>query len=225
MTCSDCKKEFSAKYARYCPDCRWRHRGKPAKYIWTVERDQYMREHYDPKIRGRAQEIAGRFGWQKWVITHRAARLGLAADWGRKPWSADEEQFLINAAGSRHIHWIAKQLGRSDASIALKMKHLEIRSAVREGYTLRELELCFGTDHHVIERWVREGKLKIDKRGTERTHTGDIWAVTDTAILEFISAYPLTFRLDKVDQTWFMDLITNGALIRKALEAARKDAA
>ena len=42
-------------------------------------------------------------------------------------------------------------------------------------------------------------------------------------MLEFIVNNPTTFRLDKVDQFWFMDLILDGALVRKALEASREE--
>ncbi len=44
--------------------------------------------------------------------------------------------------------------------------------------------------------------------------------MTDADLLRFIETHPLAFRLDKVDQVWFMDLITNGRLIRRALAAA-----
>jgi transposase len=112
-------------------------------------------------------------------------------------------------------HWIAKQLRRSHTSVVLKLKRMKISRRFREGYTIRELELCFGTDHHVIERWVREGRLTIQKRGTERER--DAWMVNDEQILAFVRDHPLAFRLDKVEQTWFMDLITSGGLIRKAI--------
>jgi hypothetical protein len=41
--------------------------------------------------------------------------------------------------------------------------------------------------------------------------------VNDEQILAFVRDHPLAFRLDKVEQTWFMDLITSGGLIRKAI--------
>jgi hypothetical protein len=73
----------------------------------------------------------------------------------------------------------------------------------------------------VIERWVREGKLEIRKRGTERER--DAWLVTDAQILRFIQNHPLAFRLDKVDQVWFLDLVLAGGLIRRALRIESTD--
>jgi len=227
-TCSRCGDEFEAKYANYCERCRWRYRRKRAKYVWTLAKDEIMRREYDPKIRGRAQDIADKFGWPKWVIKKRAARLGLAHSEDRRAWTEEEERFLLFNAGHRHINWMAKELGRTETSVVVKLKRMKISRAMREGYTLRELELCFGMDHRVIERWAREGKLRVRKRDYETgAHRSRPWAVTDAALLEFVRDYPLEFRLDKVDQVWFMDLITNGGLIANALrdEMALEEAA
>jgi hypothetical protein len=223
--CADCAAPFvGTAPARYCPACRWKHRGrKEKKYSWTPERDAYLREHYDSRVRGRAAAIGARYGWPAWVVRRRAGELGLAHPWpaDRRDWTEEEETFLLNHAGSRHVNWMAKQLGRSITSVVLKLKRMKISRCWREGYTLRELELCFGTDHHVIERWVREGKLEIRKRGTERER--DAWLVTDAQILRFIQNHPLAFRLDKVDQVWFLDLVLAGGLIRRALRIESTD--
>lgn len=236
--CQDCRTPFvGGPPARYCPACRWKHRGRKAeKYVWTPERDQVLRERYDGRVKGRAAELARLVGWPTWVIKKRAATLGLCYAADRRDWTAEETAFLWEHGGHRHTHWIAKQLGRSETSVVLKFKRLQISRRVRDGYTLRELTLCFGTDHHVIERWVREGKLvssragrpaagahelaTVRRRGTNRPR--DAWAVSDADLLRFIQAHPLTFRLDKVDQVWFLDLITNGGLMRRALAAEAK---
>ncbi len=44
--------------------------------------------------------------------------------------------------------------------------------------------------------------------------------MSDADLLRFIEAHPLAFRLDKVEPVWFLDLITSGGLIRRALKAA-----
>jgi len=220
--CQDCGLPFlGTAPARFCPNCRWRHRGrKPKKYPWTPERDQVLRDRYDGKVKGKAAELAALVGWPTWVIKKRAATLGLCYAVPRQDWTQEEERFLWEHAGHRLSHWIAKQLHRSETSVVLKLKRMKISRRFRDGYTLRELELCFGTDHHVIERWVREEKLRVrrrDERGDRKS-----WCVSDDALLTFIRDYPLSFRLDKVDQVWFMDLITSGALLRKALAVEEK---
>lgn len=233
--CGDCRRPFvGGPYAKTGPCCRWKHRGrKPKKYVWTPERDQALRERYDSKTRGAIAALAAAIGWPDWTIKKRAGQLGLTQPADRKDWTHEEVTFLWNHAGTRHSHWIAKQLGRSEASVVMKLKHMQISRRVKDGYTLNELELCFGTDHHVIERWVREGKLvsaprgrapddappAIRRRGTERPR--DAWAVSDADVLRFITEHPTAFRLDKVDQFWFMDLITSGGLLKKAFADER----
>lgn len=226
IQCADCRQTFSGKYASYCPRCRPKHRrAKAKKYLWTPERDAVLRNRYDSRVKGRAAEIAAALGWPGWVIKKRAQSLGLAAPAHRRDWTDEEEKFLFDHAGERSDQWIARKLGRSLTSVVMKFKHMKISRRVRSGYTLRELELCFGADHRAIERWVSDGKLRAHRRGTARTHTGDIWSFSDEAVLEFIQSCPMDFRLDRVDQFWFMDLILNSGLVKKALEAAREDAA
>ncbi len=229
--CRDCGRLFvGGPPARWCPDCRWKHRGrKPAKYVWIPERDQLLRERYDGKVKGRAADIASAFGWPAWVVKKRASTLGLCYPADRKEWTPKEERFLWQHAGRRLTHWIAKQLGRSESSVVLKLKRMKISRRWREGYTLRDLELCFGCDHHIIDRWIRQGWLNARRRGTRRNGTGgrgggpaDAWIFTDADILEFIRARPLEFRLDKVDQFWFLDLALNGGLVERALKTERR---
>ena len=162
-----CGKTFTGgPYAKWGPCCRWKHRGrKPKKYLWTPERDQVLRERYDGRKKGTAAALAHAIGWPTWVIKKRAATLGLCYAVERKAWTVEETAFLWEHAGTRTTHWIAKQLKRSETSVVLKFKRMKISRRVKDGYTLRELTLCFGIDHHGIERWVREGKLASAKRG------------------------------------------------------------
>lgn len=219
--CADCRKPTSRPLAKYCDGCRWKHRGKRPMYVWTPEKDAVMREKYDGRI-GCSEPIAHAFGWPAWVIKRRAATLGLTKPKPRRDWTPEEEAFLLEHAGTRHVNWIAKKLGRTLASVAMKLKHEHMSRAIREGYTMRELETCFGVDHRAISRWVHSGKLQVQKRGYDTDR--DAWAVTDAALVRFIMDNPMAFELRRVDQLWFMDLITGGGVLRRALHSA-EDAA
>ncbi len=204
--CARCKKEpITLKYARYCDPCRARVRGPAPKYVWTPEKDQFLRDSYDSKIKGRAKSIAVQLGWPRWVIVKRAARLGLTRQIERKDWEPEETEFLLKHVGKRTVNWIGKKLGRSVTSVVLKTKRLKISRAFRDGYTLRRLELCFGTDHKVISKWICDGKLRAQRLLTNRPF--DRWYTTDAEVLRFIIKFPQEFRLDRVDQPWFMGLI------------------
>lgn len=171
--CEDCGTEYQAATGRYGPECRWRHRGRKAKkYVWTDERMAILRNNYDGRIKGRAQDLARRFGWPKWVIVRQAQTVGLCYPATRQNWQPAEEAFLLEHAGSRTVRWMAKKLLRGITSVALKLQHMKISAAWREGYTLRDLELCFGIDHHGIDRWIRDGKLVGKRRGTNRNGQG-----------------------------------------------------
>ena len=222
-TCGECGTPFVAAHARYCDDCRWKHRGRrAAKYPWTPERDAYLRAHYDSRIRGRAGEIAAHFGgWPSWVVKKRAQTLGLATPvTNRQDWSAAETQFLLAHVGRRTTHWIATQLRRSETSVVLKCKRLKISRRYVMGYTLGDLAICFGTDEHVIARWIREGKLHAVRRG--RVLHRSPWVVTDVDVLRFLQAHPMVFELRKVDQEWFMELLRGAGIFGQALAAAEQ---
>lgn len=229
--CSDCGNEFQAARkdspARFCRRCAFsprRKRSKPPKYLWTSERDAIVRARYDGKVKGRASEIAAELGFPDWAVKKRAAHLGVCYHVDRNDWTKEEERFLLDWAGDRDAAWIAKKLGRPLASVVLKFKRMKISRRVRKDtYTMTELQLCFGTDHHVIQRWIREGKLQVRKRGTARLpqQGGDTYDVRESDILAFIQSHPMAFRLDKVDQVWFLDLMLAGGLIRRAMKAAR----
>lgn len=227
-TCADCPRKFrvaggDSKSIR-CVRCRFnQHRNgwgttRRKLYPNTKFSDDLMRSRYDGKVYGRAAEIAKALNWPDWRVKRRAAEMGLTHPWPseRRDWDDAEVKFLQEWTGKRYVGWIAKKLGRSITSCVLRIKRLGISRRVREGYTMRHLQLCFGTDHHVIERWVKEGRLRIERgipcgggRGEQRR-----WKVNETAIFEFIWNNPTAFRLDKVDQPWFMDLM------RRSLQAA-----
>jgi hypothetical protein len=80
---------------------------------------------------------------------------------------------------------------------------------VTEGYTIRDLELCLGEDHHKIQKWIANGWLRDRLQGTHR-HNGnghDIHRFREKDILAFVRKHPMEINLGKVDQVWFLDLV------------------
>jgi len=161
---------------------------------------------YDSRVRRRTHEIANALGWPVWAITKRAQVLGLAQPWpaSRRNWTAEETALLEQYAGQRHVNWLAKRLKCPLVSMVLKLKRMDLRRRVTEGYTLRDLQDCFGVDHHVIERFVREGKLSVRRRNPDADQRSP-WMVKDSDILAFIRRHPTSINLAKVDALWFLD--------------------
>jgi hypothetical protein len=148
-------------------------------------------------------------GAPRWYIKRQAARLGLTMHMDRKPWTRAELDLLERLVGRVSSSGIAKQLHRPESSVVNKLKRIGTSRRVRSGYTMRELELCFGESHHKIEAWIKNGWLRDRLQGTAR-HDGngkDIHRIREKDVLAFIKCYPQEINLGKVDQIWFLDLV------------------
>ena len=151
----------------------------------------------------------------------------------RLPWAQAELDRLENLVGRLSSATIAKRLRRPESSVVNKLKRLGTSRRVRDGYTMRELELCLGEDHHKIARWINNGWLHDRLQGTHR-HNGngnDIHRICEKDILCFIRNHPQEINLGKVDQTWFLDLVllkgreVRGATFPRDTNGAEDDAA
>jgi hypothetical protein len=160
--------------ARFCTGCRAIHRAvglkrmwtskRVKKYNWTEQLDFHLRQNYHGGLRQRAKvirELQRLTGWPRWQIKRRAAVLGLTLfPEGRKTWTQADLDILERFVGKLTAERIAIKLGRSVNSVAVKLKKMGISSAISNGYTIRGLEMCFGEDHHKIERWIANGWLE-----------------------------------------------------------------
>jgi len=126
---------------------------------------------------------------------------------GIPTWMSDERiRIKLKAAG----------YSRTVTGIHLKLKRMGFK---HDGsfYSARGLAQALGIDSHAVTRWIRRGHLKAKLRGTARTveQNGDIYLIHEKDVRRFIFAHPSDIDLRKVDQLWFLDLITNG-LVRAA---------
>jgi hypothetical protein len=151
-------------------------------------------------------------------VKRRARELGLAGE--RAPWqdwTPAEVQFLETHAGTRHVNWLSKQLGRTLTSVVLKLKRMHLSRRVREGYSLRDLEMALGIDHRRLTDLVEQGKLRAEHQGT---HPRDRWMFTERDVLAFLRSHPTAYRLARVDQLWFLDLVFGGRIGDETTRAA-----
>jgi hypothetical protein len=189
-----------------------RQRNSEPKYTWRPEYDAYLREHYFGGLNRRFQvlnQMIRQTGLPRWYIKRQAARLGLTMHMDRRPWTRAELEVLENLVGRVSSATIAKRLHRPESSVVNKLKRLGTSWRVRDGYTMHELEMCLGEDHHKIAGWMRNGWLQDCLQGTRR-HDGngnDIHRIREKDILNFIRDHPQEINLGKVDQTWFLDLV------------------
>lgn len=206
--CLDCSAPITLPLARYCDACRWRHRGKRAKWVVDPAKEKILREGYYRNGRCRARFIAKAWGFPLWVVKREAARRGLARRADRRLWTPDEDAFLQEHAGVRHSNWIRVQLRRSEASVVLRLRRLGLTQRVSDGYTLRQLEEGLGVDHKVITRWIERGWLKADRRNPSGLDEQRYpFQITERSVLAFVRDHREEIPLHRVDPTWFLDLV------------------
>jgi IS30 family transposase len=148
-------------------------------------------------------------GLPRWYVKRQAARLGLTMHLDRRPWTRAELEVLENLVGRVSSATIAKRLGRAESSVVNKLKRMQTSRRMRNGYTMRDVEMCLGEDHHKIAGWIKNGWLQDHLQGTRR-HDGngnDIHRICEEDILNFVRNHPQEINLGKVDQTWFLDLV------------------
>jgi len=127
----------------------------------------------------------------------------------RRPWTQQELDTLDKLLGTVSAAPIAKRLKRTETSVVMKIKALGYSRRVTEGFTIRDLELCFGEDHHKVQKWIANGWLRDGLRGRRR-HNGSgrhIHRFREKQILAFIKQHPHEINLGKVDQVWFLDFM------------------
>jgi hypothetical protein len=209
--------------ARYCSKCRAnRRRSARLKYTWRPEYDAYLKAHYFGGLNRRFQVLNRMIrltGLPRWYIKRRAARLGLTMHMDRRQWTRAELNVLEDLVGRVSAATITKRLHRPMSSVVNKCKRMRISRRVRNGYTMRDLEMCLGEDHQKIAGWIKNGWLHDRLQGTRR-HNGngrDIHRIREKDILRFIKNHPQEINLGKVDQTWFLDLVLlEGTEVRQA---------
>lgn len=197
----------------------WRRR----KYLFNDEIDRLIREIYlrDPGARGRLviRDLAKKVGIPHWALKKRARELGLART-KERPWSEAELEILARYAwmSDERIRLRLKAAGhcRTVTGIHLKLRRMKFKAGP-EFYSANGLAQALGIDSHVVSRWIRCGHLKAGLRNTARTQqqNGDIYLIREKDVRRFILEHPTDIDLRKVDQLWFLDLITNG-LVKSA---------
>ncbi len=221
MTCVICGRRIEEgrrrghppREAKYCLKCRAERRKRAKlKYTWRAEYDAYLKAHYFGGLNRRFRVLSRMVrmtGFPRWYIKRHAARLGLTMRIDRRPWTATEMGLLERLVGRVSSGTIAKRLHRPESSVVNKLKRMGTSRRVRDGYTMRDLELCLGEDHHRIAGWIKSGWLYDRLQGTRR-HDGngnDIHRIREKDILDFIRNHPREINLGKVDQMWFLDLV------------------
>jgi hypothetical protein len=196
--------------------------GRRRKYRANDRIDAIIREVYRRRLeendRGATRWAQGKTGWPKFMIARRGAELGLART--KEPNWSPPELAVLEETSYLGVEAVQKRLAkrgfaRSRTAILLKRKRLKLTSRL-DGYSGNALAELFGVDNHRIYRWIADGMLAAERRGTNRSHKqgGDTYWIRRQDVHAFVMQHPDEYDLRKVEKWWFLSLITEGRISR-----------
>lgn len=199
-------------------------RASSKKYELTPEIEARLREIYSyrfgakerPKDLPGPKEYARQLGFPEFVTTKWAQELGLSFT-KEPPWS-EEELELLDEQGYKTPSVLARifrehGFKRTPTGIGL-MRKRRMSHKASPYFSMNAVSILFGVDAHVVKRWIEENKIKFELKGTKRDaktkQNGDTHLIHKDWIYEFIVSYPDSFDIKKVDQMWFLHIVTKG---------------
>ena len=174
------------------------------KYDLDERAESLLNRHYDSRTET-ITVLARTLGVPRHTVKRWAQVLGLART-KERPWSDDEVRYLESHYHRLHILTMARHLKRSGTAVALKAKRLRIRKC-GEGYTATGLAVALGVDSHKVIGWSESGKLRAERRRTDREN--DPYLILDEDVRKFIMRHPLEIDMRKVDGVWLIDVLTS----------------
>jgi hypothetical protein len=99
-----------------------------------------------------------------------SGRSGSSSWVSGRPWTHTEEDELRDAASSKTIPTIAKNLGRSETSVRLKLRNLGYDFRDLAGFKVKDLAGMLGVTIRQVRRWRQKGYLRgVNGRITEES--------------------------------------------------------
>ncbi len=164
--------------------------------LWNEEDVEILRLWYAQGPGGARRAVkailARHPDWSPRSIWDKAARLGLSARSGnRKPWSAEEQGYLLWNAGEKPVGRIARKLGRSVRAIRQKLSSLGVSGKVRnpKGYTLHRVAKLLGVSDRIVRLWFQD-RLFGEPASRERNPSRSGPRVSAAALVAFCRKHP-----------------------------------
>lgn len=197
---------------------------KKRKYHFTAKLDRRLQEIYEAR-RGRSYDrlpemkaLASEVGYPAWVLRKRARDLGLTRI-KEQPWS-ERELSIVKTWAHLTPNRIAVKLRasgfeRTETAVRICRKRMKLDMNNHGQYSASQVAYGFGIDPHFVVHWIKEGKLAATNKGTSRKPSkqgGDQYIISRADVRNFCFAHPMAFDLGKVDQMWFMHVMSDGAV-------------
>jgi hypothetical protein len=177
----------------------------PAKYQWTADMDDQLRQMYRRTGRKKLAlsseltKFCSAFRLPRTAVMNRARKLGLNIVRPFKPWTDKEKEALRKLAGLLGIYTIAKRLGRSPYAIKNQLSQMNLTAQLTDGYTIRQLQLLLGVPNRSIQMWLTTKALHMDL---------DKERITESSVREFVRHNLFEFSFRKVDEAWMKSLLS-----------------
>jgi hypothetical protein len=188
------------------------------RYLWTAQLDTILEQGYGKGAAGRriaVDHIQQVTGWPKQACWDRARKLSLShkRSYRTRPWTKEEEDYLLNFVGSRSVRLIAQRLKRTESAVRTKLKLMSetdslLSARVRDGHTKMELSKYLGRSPKTIQSWIDRGWLKGRYEGKQRSD--DTLRITDEDFRTFWKNHPSAVPLYTLDQEgleWFVSVM------------------
>lgn len=187
---------------------------KPRKYfITTAMAEEIERVYLSATGKNEVNELAARLKLPRWKISRYAIQRGWVKKCQKEPDWTERELNILGQSAHRGLDAIQRRLKkagftRSITGIQIKRKRMRFLKNMngQSGCSLAE---CFGVDFKTVQRWIRLGYLRTDRRGTNRLEVqgGDIFYIKDAWVKEFVINCVDIIDFRKVDKWWLVDLL------------------
>lgn len=195
-----------------------------AKYTWSEEQDQAIREVYKKHyFRGALEKLTRHplfIGYPKAQIQNRAIVIGVSRE--LKRWTDEEESVIAKYAGEvpiTKIQRILKSRGHTRSFIAIKGK---IRSAhlrqKPDTYSVEEVAVAMRCSSEKVKRWITAGMLKAEK---DHPDGSGYWRIRPADLARFVRAHVFELEACMPDIPWLVSLIdefrgqSHGRIVQK----------
>lgn len=163
------------------------------------------------------QDAARELGVPASTLKKFARELGLTRT-KDLPWS-EEEIKILDEQGYKSpaaLARIFRKEGFVRTEVAIELMRARRRShKASPFYSLGAIARLFGVDGHLVTDWVDKGWLKAEYKETKKNKgdgdgRGDTRVADKDSIYRFVVEHPEAFDLRRVDQLWFLHVVTRG---------------
>ena len=212
VACATCPAVPAKLIGGQCASCRMKAIRGPAKYQWTADMDDQLRQVYRRstnrlELTAELTKLCTAFRVPRTALSNRSRTLGLNSFHPFKPWTDDEKVALRKLVGLMSVKAIAKKLGRSPHAIKSQLFQMEVSAQLTEGYTVRQLQLLLGVPNRSIQIWLTTKALRMKK---ER--------ITEASVRKFVKNNMYEYSFRRADEPWLKSLLGTQRATRRRAE-------